>query len=156
MQKLHRLSQPTEMDTQRGIGRFPPRRQIGRKCLQRFDDLDLCFVVVPGSFQQHGKARQVVCAEHDIDPRGALDDPSPVFLREAATDRDLHVRSPLLDRIQLPQVAVEPIVGVLAHRTGVENDDVRTVRHVSGRALVSGLLEQAGCRSESWTFIWHP
>ena len=101
-------------------------------------------MVVPGSFQQHGQAGEIVCAEDDVDPWRALDNPGSVFLCKAATDCDLHVRSPLFDRIQLPQVAVEPIVGVLAHRTGVEDDDIRTVRHASGRPFVSGLLKQAG------------
>src|SRR5215467_13244171 len=42
----------------------------------------------------------------------------------------------------MPKVAIEPIVGVLPDRTGVEHDDVGA--RTSRRALVARLLEQAG------------
>ena len=115
--------------------RLAPGRQVGRKtsaaprgsrpvpralCRARSssDGQAEPMLWVPKTTSTHGARSTIVAA---------------VLLRQAAADRDLHVRSPLLDRVQVPEVAVEPVVGVLAHRTGVENDDVRTVRHVSGR-----------------------
>ena len=48
---------------------------------------------------------------------------------------------------EVAEVAVQPVVGVLPDRTGVENDHVRVICIASGqsrRARVPGLLEQAG------------
>ena len=47
-----------------------------------------------------------------------------VLLRQAAADGDLHAGSLRLDRREVAEVAVELVVGVLAHRAGVEDDDV--------------------------------
>jgi hypothetical protein len=143
MQKLHRLSQPTEMDTHAEYG---DSRLVGRSdgnvCNASTISICASWLCRARSSSTGRLARS--CVPDATSTHVARERTGAAFWREAAPDRDLHVRSPLFDRIQLPQVAVEPIVGVLAHRTGVENDDVRTVRHVSGRALVSGLLKQAG------------
>ena len=54
----------------------------------------------------------------------------------------------LLRRAQLAEVAVELVVGVLAHRAGVEDDDVgdlgTLVGGQAGEVDVAGRLEQAG------------
>ena len=63
-------------------------------------------------------------------------------------------RPGLLDRQQVAQVAVEPVIGVLADRAGVEYDHVRGFP--AGGALVTGVFEQPASRSESCMFIWHP
>jgi hypothetical protein len=52
------------------------------------------------------------------------------------------------------EVAVEPVVGVLAHRAGVEHDQVGHRAVVRGR--VPGVLEQAGQPLGVVTFIWQP
>jgi len=68
-----------------------------------------------------------VGAEHHVDPGRPLDDRLAVLLGQAAADRDLQAVLGLL--AQVAEVAVEAVVGVLAHRAGVEDDDVRlTVR----------------------------
>ena len=71
-----------------------------------------------------------------------------VLLRHAAADRDLHVGVARLGRAQLAEVAVELVVGVLAHRAGVEDDDVGDLgplaRGQAGEVDVAGRLEQAG------------
>jgi len=82
-----------------------------------------------------------VRAEHDIDPRRALSDAGPVFLGQAAAHGDLHARPGLLDRQQMAEVAVEPVIGVLADRAGVEYDHVRGFP--AGGALITSVFEQA-------------
>ena len=77
-----------------------------------------------GPLQQHRQRADVVGAEDHVDPRRPADDLAPVLLRQAAADGDLHARVGVLDRAQMPEVAVEPVVGVLPHRAGVEHDDV--------------------------------
>ena len=132
-------------DTDRHPGaerRVAPRRQVGRERLQRLDDLDLGLLVVPGPREQHRQRGEIVGAEHDVDPRRLLDDPAAVLLREAAAHRDLHVRVGGLGRGEVTQVAVEPVVGVLAHRAGVEHDEVG--RPAGLGPHVAGLFEQPG------------
>ena len=81
-------------------------------------------------------------AEHDVDPRRPAHDLATVFLREAATDGDLHAGLDQLRGVQLAEVAVELVVGVLAHRAGVEHDDVGQL--IGVRLDVARTLEQAG------------
>jgi hypothetical protein len=83
-----------------------------------------------------------VRAEDDVHPRRLLDDGAAVLLRQAAADRDLHVRVGRLRRVQVAEVAVQPVVGVLAHRAGVEHDEIRGAVRVGSH--VAGALEQAG------------
>ncbi len=77
-----------------------------------------------GALEQAGERAHVVGAEDDVDPRGLLEDDVLVFLGEAAADGDLHPGVPPLHGGQVPQVAVELVVRVLAHRTGIDDDDV--------------------------------
>src|SRR5664280_2498275 len=48
----------------------------------------------------------------------------------------------VLDRTQVPQVAIEPVVGILANRTGVEHHHLGGL--ASDRAPVAGSLQGAG------------
>ena len=105
-------------------GRVAPGRQHARKDLERFVDLDLGLGVVPGALEQRRQAPDVVGAEDDVDPRRALDQRTAILLGEAAADRDLHAGMGVLDRTQVAEIAVEPVVGVLAYRAGVEDDQV--------------------------------
>ena len=84
----------------------------------------------------------VVGAEHDVDVGRPLGDALAVLLRQAAGDHDLHVGAPVLDRLQVPERAVELVVGVLPDAAGVEHDDIR-VLHVDGGHVAVG-LEQPG------------
>ena len=63
-------------------------------------------------------------ADDDVDPRRPLEDLSLILLREAAGDDDPHRGVAVLQRPQVAQVPVEPVVGVLADRAGVENHDI--------------------------------
>ena len=95
-----------------------------------------------GTVEQCGQRTDVVCAENDVDPRRLLQHSVAVFLRQAATDGDLHVGIGLLARREVAQIAVQLVVGVLPHRAGVEDDDVGI--GTLGRAFVSGGLQQPG------------
>ena len=53
-----------------------------------------------------------------------LEDDVLVLLGEAAADGDLHALVPPLDGREVAEVAVELVVGVLAHGAGVDDDDV--------------------------------
>ena len=77
-----------------------------------------------GLVEERRRRGQVVGAEHDVDVAGALDDQLAVLLREAAADRDLEVGTARLQRLEVPEVAVELVVGVLPDAAGVEHDDV--------------------------------
>ena len=125
-----------------GVGGVPLGRQRRREDLERLDDLDLRLGVVPGPLQQRRQRAHVVRAEDDVHPRRAAHDLAAVLLREAAADGDLHAGVGVLDRPEVAEVAVEPVVGVLAHRAGVEDDDVGVA--ALGRGGVAGLLEEAG------------
>ena len=124
-----------------GVGGFATRRESGRKRLERFEDLHLGLLVVAGTLEQHRQRSDVVGAEHHIDPRRLTHHGVAVLLRQAAADGDLHTGTVRLDRRQMPECPVELVVGVLAHRAGVEHHQVRGL--ATGRPGVSGVLEQA-------------
>ena len=124
-----------------GVAGLAVRGQRGREDLQRLQDLDLGLLVVPGPVQQYRQGADVVGTEDDVDPRRPAHDLAAVLLRQAPADRDLHAGVGLLGGAQVTEVAVEPVVGVLPYRAGVED------HHVSlGTAIspdVPGRLEQA-------------
>ncbi len=144
---------PTLIDTQPSRRcRAWPAGCSGRP--RGLDDLDLRLVVVPRPLEQGRQRTDVVRAEHDVDPGGAVDDGGAVLLGQAPAHGDLHARTGVLHRPQVAEVAVELVVGVLAHRARVQDDDVGVVP--VGRGGVAGVLQQPASRSESWTFIWQP
>ena len=106
------------------VGRVAPRREGRREDLEALEDLDLGALVVRRAVEQSGQRADVVRAEDDVDPGGALDDGAAVLLRHAAADGDLHVGLLELGLAQLAEVAVELVVGVLAHGARVEDDDI--------------------------------
>jgi hypothetical protein len=89
-----------------------------------------------------GRPVDVVGAEHDVDVRCPLDDAVAVLLGQTAPDHDLHVGAALLEGLELAEVAVQLVVGVLPDAAGVEHDHVGVV-DARGRAQPVG-LEQAG------------
>ncbi len=129
-----------------GVGRLAAGRQAGGKDLQRLQDLHLRLGVVPRTLQQDGQRVHVVRTEDHVHPRRLADDLAAVLLlRQAAADRDLHAGPAALGRPEHPEIAVELVVRVFAHRAGVEkNNDVRVVRIIPAGADISGLLQQAG------------
>ena len=86
--------------------------------------------------QQVEQLRQGVGPDHDIDPGGlALDQPL-VLLCQTPRDHDLELGVAVLDRLEVAQVAVQLVVGVLADRARVEHDDPRLVGILGGRHAV--------------------
>ena len=81
-------------------------------------------------------------SENRVYPRRVVQDGVLILLRQAAANRDLHAGMVFLRLLQRTQGAVQALVGVLAHGTGVKYDEVRlgAIR----RRRVAGLLEQAG------------
>ena len=84
----------------------------------------------------------VVGAEHDVDVTGPLAHDVAVLLGQAAGHDDLAAVPLGLPRLEVAEVAVELVVGVLADAARVEHDDVGVVE-VAGRDQPVG-LEQAG------------
>jgi hypothetical protein len=76
-------------------------------------------------------------ADDDVDPRGLALDETLILLRQAARDHDPQVGVRVLQRLQVAQVPVQPVVGVLADRAGVQHDDARLVEVLGGRHAVS-------------------
>jgi hypothetical protein len=81
-------------------------------------------------------------AEHDVDMRRPLDDEVTVLLGEAAADHDLQVGTALLQGLELAEVAVQLVVGVLTDAAGVEHDDIGIVQARGGAQPVC--FQQAG------------
>jgi hypothetical protein len=75
-------------------------------------------------------------------------------LGHAAGDAEHHARTPHLEAGELAQAAVDPLLGMLPDRAGVDQDDVRLTRPVD--ALVSAARSVPSMISESATFIWQP
>jgi hypothetical protein len=77
-----------------------------------------------GDSEQLGGAMHVVGAEHDVDVTGAAAHVVAVLLGEAARHHDLAPVALGLPRLQVAEVAVELVVGVLADAARVQHDDV--------------------------------
>src|SRR4029453_16120807 len=123
----------------RGIA---PSREGRRKRLQGLADLHLSFPLDSCAFEQRGQRPKFVGAEHPVDPRRPPDDLGAVLLGKTTADGDLHVRPGCLDWSQVAKVAVQPVVGVLTYRTGIEDDDIRDLVLVD--SAQAGTLEQSG------------
>ena len=86
--------------------------------------------------QEVEQMRERVGADHHVDPRCLPLDQALILLREAAAHDDLEIGMPVLDRLQVPQVPVELVVGVLPDRAGVQHDHARLVDVVGGQHAV--------------------
>ena len=136
------LLQPTLIETQAA---YAESRRVGRlegKVCSASTISTCASCSHPGALQQHRQRADVVRAEDDVDPGRAPQDRVLVLLSQAAADGDLHARRPLLRRQQMTEAAVQPVVGVLPHRAGVEDDDVR--HGAVGRRGIAGRLQQPG------------
>ena len=155
MQNVHVLLHPTVIDTQAA---YADSRRVGSVDGNTSSDstISTCASALHARpLEQHRQRADVVGAEDDVDPRGPADDLAAVLLRHAAADGDLHAGVRVLHRLEVAEVAVEPVVGVLAHRAGVEHHDVGLLA-VGARARSRRSSSRPESRSESWTFIWHP
>ncbi len=102
------------------------RRRIRLVLLQDLDDR----AGGARALEQCRRAREVVRPEHDVDVRCAREHLVAVLLGETAAHCDLQVGPSVLQRLQVPEVAVELVVRVLADAARVEDD------HVGGREIV--------------------
>ena len=82
--------------------------------------------------QQGGGPPDVVGPEHDVHLGRPLADEVPVLLGQAAGDGDLEIGAAVLQRLEVAEVAVQPVVGVLSDAAGVQEDDVGRL-HIVGR-----------------------
>ncbi|CAB4793568.1 unannotated protein [freshwater metagenome] len=63
--------------------------------------------------------------EDDINMPSALLNYVSVLLSKAAPNSDLHIRSSILERLEMPKGSVEAVIGVLANAAGIENNYIR-------------------------------
>jgi hypothetical protein len=84
----------------------------------------------------------VVGPEHGVHIGRPLLDRTLVLLGHAPPDRNLHAGAAVLDRLQVPEVAVQLVVGVLPDRAGVQDDHIGILGG-GGRDEAVG-LEEAG------------
>ena len=137
MQNVHELSHPiwivthAECVTSRAGGQC---RRIGLVLLEDLDDRPF----EPRPLEQRRCVGEVVGPEHDVDLTRPLDDQVTVLLRQAAAYRDLEVGTAFFQALQPPELAVQLVVGVLAHAARVEHDDVGLVDLVGGLHPVGG------------------
>ena len=89
------------------------------------------------------QAMQGLRAEHQVDVRRALDDGRALLAGHAAAHADQQARVALLQVAHAAQVGEHLLLGLLAHRAGVEQDQVRLVG-VVGRLQPLGGAQHVG------------
>ena len=107
--------------------------QLGRRHVEDLHERALR----PRAAQQPRCAREVVRAEHDVDPPDLLLDPLTVLLGQASADGDLQPGLRVDQLLQLPQCPVQPLIGVLPDAAGVQHHHVG-VLHGNGRHQAVG------------------
>ena len=130
-----------------GVGGVALGGQGRREDLEGLDDLHLRLGVVPGAVEQR-RQRATLCVPKTTSTHGA---------RRTISPRSFCARQPptaicmpgwaSLTGAQVAEVAVEPVVGVLPDRAGVEDDDVGVV--ALRRGGVAGVLQQPGRAARS-------
>ena len=91
--------------------------------------------------QQLGQAVQGLRAEDHVDIGRARDDGRAFLAGHAAADADLHAAG--LEVLDAAQVGEHLLLRLLAHRAGVEEDQVGLV-HVGGRLVALGGVQHVG------------
>ena len=81
-------------------------------------------MIVAGAFKERGERANIVGTEHDIHPRGFFNNSVLVFLSQAPAHGNLHAFVASLHGGQLPQMPVETVRCVLAHRACVKHHEV--------------------------------
>ncbi len=121
---------------------FAPGQQRRRVGLVLLENLDEGLAGATGLGEEGGRVREVVGSEHDVNPGSPPRDLPAILLREAAAHGDLHARTSGLHGGQVTEIAVEAVVGVLAHSAGVEHHEIRLVslgdRHIARRLEDTG------------------
>ena len=134
MQKAQELSQPIWMVIHVEYAGVPASRErgrepgvvVGHRLVQDLGD----GAIAAGLVQQERVAVHVVGAEDDVHVGRLRPHQVPVLLSQAAGHDDLAVpagRGGVLPPLELAEVAVQLVVGVLPDAAGVEHDDVGLV-----------------------------
>ena len=84
----------------------------------------------------------VVGAQHNIDVAGPLLDPLAVLLGQTARHRYLDLGALSLEGLELAEMPIELVVGVLTNAAGIEDDDIGLLQRRGLRQPVG--LEKAG------------
>ena len=103
-----------------------------------------------------GQPVQRLRAEHEIDVRRARDDRRAFLARDAAADADQHVRALALQMLHAAEIVEDLLLRFLAHRAGVEEDDVGLARDRSSSPCPCAARSTSAILSESYSFIWQP
>ena len=112
--------------------RVAARGQRRRVRLVLLEDLDDRALRAARARAARARARGCGCRTRRRRAAPASANVVPVLLREATADRDLEVGPRVLQRLQVPEVAVELVVGVLADAARVQHDDVGRLEIVGG------------------------
>ena len=107
-----------------------------------FEDLGDRGVGRCGLVEQLGGPVHVVRAHHDVDVLGLRRDEVAILLGEAARHDDLAALPGVLPRLQMAEIAVQLVVGVLPDAARVEHHDVGVVLRLGPHHPVG--LEQPG------------
>ena len=86
---------------------------------------------------------QRLWAEDEVDIRRAADDRSTFLRRDATANADQNVGAQRLDLADTPEVVEHALLRLLAHRAGVEQDDIGVVGTV-GQGQSIGVGEHIG------------
>jgi hypothetical protein len=103
------------------VGHLPSGWQRAGEHLRELPDVHLGALGL-GAPQELEQSGQGMGSDDHVDPRRSLLDLAPVLLGEAPRHHDPQARVRLLQRPEMSQVAVQPIVGVLSHRARVQHD----------------------------------
>ena len=133
-----------------GVGRFPLGRQRGREDLERLQDLDLglwrCAGTAPAA---SAASRRCACrTRRRPTARGAGSRRGPSG-RGSRRPRSACRVVVGLDRGQVPEVAVQLVVGVLPDRAGVEDDHVGRLALLGRRRSRPARAARTGARSRA-------
>ena len=117
------MLQPTEICTHA----WTSRRALGGQVAGEALELEEALGGERVAGEELGELVDLAGAEGDVDERELLEDLVLDRLRPAAADADDALRSAALERLGLVQVGDEALVGLLADRAGVEQDQVGVV-----------------------------
>src|SRR5690606_3032186 len=88
-------------------------------------DVDLRLSARAAGGDQLGQAVQGLRAEDEVDMRRAFDDRLAFLAGDAAADADDEGLVGCLELLPAPELAEDLLLGLLADRTGIDEDDVR-------------------------------
>src|SRR5258706_6785854 len=114
------------------------RGQVVELLDQRKADVDLRLARGAALLEKLRQTVQRLRAEDHVDERRALADRAAFLARDAAADRDHQPGFGALQVPHAPQIGEQLLLRLLAHRAGVEHDEVRIFRTLRALHTVSG------------------